>query len=186
MTLPCVFSLIHRSNFFPPISVLLSSRSVKNHEDLVALVGPEGGEVAHIWISDGRFLARKVYSTFPGSESRSEEIKNLLEARCKWLKCCFREEELRTWTKKEALALCRFYWLTLKALWDGERPVIAGGHHRVATPVGLVHAVEGDMLSVKDPVGLQVCDPHLPGVVEDAASLDADGAGGCTRKCSSR
>lgn len=44
--------------------------------------------------------------------------------------------------------------LTLKALWDGKRPIIAGGNHRVATPVGLVHAVEGDMLSMENPVRL--------------------------------
>lgn len=69
--------------------------------------------------------------------------------------------------------------LTLKAVRDGESAVITGGHHRVATPVGLVHAVEGDVLSVENPVGLQVRDPHLPGVVEDAASLDSHGARSC-------
>lgn len=77
------------------------------------------------------------------------------------------------------------FFFTLKALWDGQCSVMTGGDHRVATSVSLVHAVEGDVLSVKNPVRLQVCDPHLSGVVEDATSFDADGTGGCPKKCKS-
>lgn len=38
------------------------------------------------------------------------------------------------------------------------------------------------MLSVEHSVGLQVFDPDLLGVVEDAASFDADRAGSCVEK----
>lgn len=54
---------------------------------------------------------------------------------------------------------------------------MTGADHRVATPVGFVQAVEADVFSVENPVGLQVRDPDLPGIVEDAASFDSNCAG---------
>lgn len=47
--------------------------------------------------------------------------------------------------------------LTQKALWDGEGSVIAGADHRVAAPVGPSQAGKGNMFSVENSVGLQVC-----------------------------
>lgn len=76
----------------------------KGHTGLVLLVGPAGGEEEHIWISDGRVLARRVYSTFPGSESQEVERKNLQEVAEKF------EPD-----KNSLSFVCR----TLKALWDG-------------------------------------------------------------------
>ncbi len=75
--------------------------------------------------------------------------------------------------------------LTLKALWDGEGSVVAGAGHRVATPVIRVQTIEGNMLSMEDSVGFQVCDPELLGIVEDAASFDANCAGSWVEKQSS-
>lgn len=49
---------------------------------------------------------------------------------------------------------------------------MTGAGHRVAAPAGLVQAVESNVLSMEDSVGLQVCDPELPGIIEDAASFD--------------
>lgn len=72
--------------------------------------------------------------------------------------------------------------LTLKALRDGEDSIVTGTGHRVATPVGFVHAIERHMFSVENSVGFQIRDPQLPGVVEDAASFDADGARSCARE----
>lgn len=72
--------------------------------------------------------------------------------------------------------------LTLKALRDGEDSIVTGAGHRVATPVGFVHAIERNMFSMENSVGFQIRNPQFPGVVEDAASFDADGARSCARE----
>lgn len=51
----------------------VQSRSVQSYAGLAELVGPGEGEVVHIWISDGRVLALRVYSILPGSESKTKE-----------------------------------------------------------------------------------------------------------------
>lgn len=45
-----------------------------NYAGLAELVGLEGGEVAHISISEGRVLALRVYSTLPGSKIRGKML----------------------------------------------------------------------------------------------------------------
>lgn len=72
------------------------------------------------------------------------------------------------------LDLSSWQGLTLKALWDGEGSVVTGAGHRVATPVIPVQTIEDNMFSMEDSVGFQVCDPQLLGIVEDAASFDAN------------
>lgn len=56
---------------------------------------------------------------------------------------------------------------------------MTGAGHRVATSVSSVQTIERNMFSMEDSVGLQVCDPELLGIVEDAASFDANGARSC-------
>lgn len=60
--------------------------------------------------------------------------------------------------------------------------VIAGAGHRVATLLSFILTVEDNMLSVENSVWLQVFDPDLLGVVEDAASFDAHCAGSWVEK----
>lgn len=71
---------------------------------------------------------------------------------------------------------------TFKAFWDWEVSILTGAGHWVAAPVGFVQAIEGNVFSVENSVGFQICDPELLGVVEDAASFDTNRAGSWTRK----
>lgn len=71
---------------------------------------------------------------------------------------------------------------TFKAFWDWEVSIPTGAGHWVAAPVGFVQAIERDVFSVENSVGLQICDPELLGIVEDAASFDANRAGSWKRK----
>lgn len=59
---------------------------------------------------------------------------------------------------------------------------MTGAGHWVAAPVGFVQAVESNVLSVQNSVGLQVCNPELLGIIEDAASFDSNCAGSWKRK----
>lgn len=71
---------------------------------------------------------------------------------------------------------------TFKAFWDWEGSITTGAGHRVAAPVGFVQAIERNLFSVENSVGLQICDPDLLGIVKDAASFDAHRAGSWKRK----
>lgn len=71
---------------------------------------------------------------------------------------------------------------TFKAFWDGEGSILTGADHRVAAPVSFVQAVESNVVSVENSVGVQVCDPELLGIVEDAASFDPNRAGSWKRR----
>lgn len=67
--------------------------------------------------------------------------------------------------------------LTLEALREGEGSIMTGAGHGIATPLSPVQTIEDNVFSVEDPVGFQVCDPQLLGIVENAASFDANFAG---------
>lgn len=67
--------------------------------------------------------------------------------------------------------------LTFEAFWDGEASVLTCAGHRVAAAVNFVHAIEDNVFSMEDSVWFQVCNPELPGIVEDAASFDVNCAG---------
>lgn len=54
---------------------------------------------------------------------------------------------------------------------------MTGAGHGIATPLSPVQTIEDNVFSVEDPVGFQVCDPQLLGIVENAASFDANFAG---------
>lgn len=59
---------------------------------------------------------------------------------------------------------------------------MTGADYWIATLLSFVQTVEGNVFSVQDSVRFQVCDPHLPGVVEDTSSFDAHCTGSWVEK----
>lgn len=144
----CVFSLIHHSIFF----FSNFSPSFQWFLENVMLI---------LWRLWGQWEARKHTSEFlmegfwplvgipPFRVLKACKRRKITASKRKVVQMLFlRENTVKL--DKQSFSI----GFTLKALWDREGTVITGGSHRVATPVGLVHTVQGDMLSVKNPVRL--------------------------------
>lgn len=116
---------------------------------------------------------------------KARKRKRVLAVITQWETVCHASKPQQVELEGSELDLSSWWELTLKAFWDGEGSIVTGAGHRVATPVSSVHAIEDNMFTVEDSVWFQVCDPELLGIVEDAASFDANRAGSWVGKQSS-